>query len=174
MEKMIITPDLRVGKMLDRYPELEDLLISISPAFKKLRNPILRKTVAKVATLTQVAKTGKIPIGILVNKLREAVGQTPEEWQETETGQEIEKPEWIIKGNLVKTVDARPMLEQGEHPLELVIAEAKKLQTGEYLQLITPFLPTPLLDKLDNKSFRHWSEQQDEETWVNYVGASLR
>ena len=49
--KTEITPQTMVGDMLENYPELEDKLIEIAPVFKKLKNPILRKTVAKVATV---------------------------------------------------------------------------------------------------------------------------
>lgn len=46
-----ITPSTTVYAILDSYPELEEVLIGMAPAFKKLKNPILRNTVAKVATL---------------------------------------------------------------------------------------------------------------------------
>ncbi len=48
-----ITPDLKLGDLLDAYPELEDVLIEIAPAFRKLRNPVLRRTVAKLTSLRQ-------------------------------------------------------------------------------------------------------------------------
>ena len=51
-----ITPETKVGALLDNYPDIEELLISLSPSFKKLRSPVLRKTVAKVANLRQVAQ----------------------------------------------------------------------------------------------------------------------
>ena len=52
--KITISPKTKVGELLDAYPELENVLMAMSPAFEKLKNPILRKTVAKVATLQQV------------------------------------------------------------------------------------------------------------------------
>lgn len=48
-----ITPQTKVGELLDAFPELEETLFSLSPKFKHLKNPMLRKTVAKVATLYQ-------------------------------------------------------------------------------------------------------------------------
>ncbi len=32
-----ITPETKVGDLLDNYPDIEELLISLSPSFKKLR-----------------------------------------------------------------------------------------------------------------------------------------
>lgn len=43
---LLITPETKVGDMLDCYPELLDTLISLSDRYKNLKNPILRKTVA--------------------------------------------------------------------------------------------------------------------------------
>jgi hypothetical protein len=43
-----ILPTTKVGALLDRYPELEDILIGLAPPFKKLKNPLLRKGVAKI------------------------------------------------------------------------------------------------------------------------------
>lgn len=71
-----IHPETKVGALLDAYPELEAVLISIAPAFEKLRNPILRRTVAKVATLEQAARIGGVRVRDLVNQLRQAAGQT--------------------------------------------------------------------------------------------------
>ena len=56
-----ITSGTRVAELLSNYPETEELLIGMSPAFEKLRNPVLRRSVARVATLRQAAAVGRIP-----------------------------------------------------------------------------------------------------------------
>jgi len=50
-EPLTITPETKLGELLERYPQLEQTLLDHSPAFAKLKNPLLRRTVAKVATL---------------------------------------------------------------------------------------------------------------------------
>jgi hypothetical protein len=56
-----ITKDTRVAALLRDYPETEELLIGMSPAFTKLRNPVLRRSVARVATLGQAPWDGYLP-----------------------------------------------------------------------------------------------------------------
>lgn len=73
---MIISPKTKVGELLDTFPELESVLMEMSPAFEKLKNPLLRKTVARVATLQQIAVVGGLNVDSIVNRLRSAVGQT--------------------------------------------------------------------------------------------------
>ena len=59
-----ITAGTKVAALLSAHPELEDLLISMSPAFIKLRNPVLRRSVARVATLRQAAAVGKLDVDL--------------------------------------------------------------------------------------------------------------
>ncbi|MEO2194672.1 MAG: DUF1858 domain-containing protein [bacterium] len=41
-----ITPSTKVAELLAAYPELEAVLIGMAPPFKKLKNPVLRRSVA--------------------------------------------------------------------------------------------------------------------------------
>ena len=89
-----ILPETKVGELLDHYPELEAKLIEIAPPFKKLRNKMLRKTIAKVTTLKQAAKVGNVPLSELVNKLRNEIGQ-PEIEIDNEKAVVVQKPDWV-------------------------------------------------------------------------------
>lgn len=70
-----ILPSTSIGDLLERYPELEDVIIGMAPAFRKLKKTILRKSVGRVASLRQAAAVAGLPVGDVVNKLRSAVGQ---------------------------------------------------------------------------------------------------
>ena len=74
-KKILVTPRTRIGDLLEAYPTLEEVLIEISPVFAKLKNPMLRRTMAKVATLQQAALIGGMPVEELVNRLRKEIGQ---------------------------------------------------------------------------------------------------
>ena len=73
-DRLPITLQMKVAELLNDYPEIEDTLLSLSPAFAKLRNPVLRKTVARVTTLQQAAKVGGLNAGYLIQELRRAAG----------------------------------------------------------------------------------------------------
>jgi hypothetical protein len=75
MKTLIITPKTKVLELIETYPELEDVLIEYAPAFKNLKNPVLRRTVAKIATLQQAAAIGGVKTEELINRLRKEVGQ---------------------------------------------------------------------------------------------------
>jgi hypothetical protein len=52
---MELSNKTKIGDLLDAYPFLLEYLLAQSPKFSKLNNPILRKTVAKVASVSKAA-----------------------------------------------------------------------------------------------------------------------
>ena len=69
-----IGPETTVGALLEAYPELEGVLVGMAPVFAKLRNPVIRRTVAKVAALEQAAKIGDVSLQAMIVRLRDATG----------------------------------------------------------------------------------------------------
>lgn len=148
MDKIQITPQTRVGDFLDSFPEQEEFLISLSPAFEKLRNPILRRTIGKVATFQQVAVVGNIPLNTIINSLRKVAGQNQTDEIMSTNNNLNEKPVWFDNEKISETLDAREMLQAGQHPLAEVIKRTSGMQPGQILELITPFTPMPLIEKV--------------------------
>lgn len=152
IEQMAITPDTKVGPLLASYPQLEDVLIEISPTYRALKNPVLRKTVAKIATLRQVAKVGNVAIGTLVNQLRAAVGQPVTDAVE-DSATASARPDWAHDGQVTQRFDARDLIESGGHPLERVMRDLDRLASGGVYLLITPFVPAPMIELVEKKGF---------------------
>ncbi|HZL63416.1 MAG TPA: DUF438 domain-containing protein [Thermoleophilia bacterium] len=62
-----ITPKTTVHTLLKEHPFLLDFLAGYHPEFKKLTNPVLRKTVGRMATLDAVAEQANVPLNQLMN-----------------------------------------------------------------------------------------------------------
>lgn len=166
-EKLIITPKTKVLQVIEAYPELEDVLIGYVPAFKKLKNPILRNTVAKIATLQQAASVGNVKIEDLINHLRKHVGQDLFT-ENAGTLYNSTKPGWFSATRIDKELDAKSMLAAGEQPVNQVISDLKELADGSIYKLIAPFLPAPLIDKATSLGFQHWIVEEDKDSYVVY------
>jgi len=160
-DRLIITPKTKVLELLKNYPQLEETLQGVAPAFKKLKNPVLRKTVGKVATLQQAAAIGNVKIEDLINTLRKEVGQDFFAGNE-EMKIDTNKPDWFDETKVVSELDARSMLENGEHPVNQVISDLRKLSSGDIYKLTAPFLPAPLIDKASSLKFVHWVDKKTE------------
>ena len=104
------------------YPELEDVLIAMAPPFKKLKNPVLRRSVAKLATLQQAAAVARIPISQVLNDLRAAVGQAPLEANEhvEETDYFGNQPEWFDRTRIVMSLNERE-IDEDKMPINKVL-----------------------------------------------------
>jgi hypothetical protein len=165
-----ILPSTKVGALLDWYPELECILIRLTPVFKKLRNPLLRKGVAKVASLKHAAAVGGVPVNDLVNKLRAAVGQ--EAIVSEDASESISyfsgQPEWFAVAKIVTSIDERAV-DPNKMPIVAVLQKAARLDAGEMLELVTTFLPAPGIEIMRRKGLRVWSVQQGPELIRTYV-----
>jgi len=168
MEQLIITPRTKVYELLQAFPELEDVLIELAPVFKKLKNPVLRRTIARVTTLQQAAQVGEIPVHSLVNTLRQKVGQESLEGLAATAEGQTAKPSWLKEEKIVKRLDARPIIELGGHPLGEVLTGVGDMKTGEIFELITPFMPAPLIERVVAQGFDNWSEKRAEDHFINY------
>jgi len=148
-----ITPESRIGELLERWPGLEAVLVDLSPHFKALANPVLRRTVARVATLRQVSTVSGVPLGVLVERLRAAAGLSPADVGPEEPGAPTERPAWAVEEAVTRTLDARASIEAGEHPMPRVMADLAKLEASQVYELVTPFVPAPLLDLARGRGF---------------------
>ena len=168
MNNYIITPKSKIFDLLEAFPELEDVLINYVPEFEKIKNPVLRRTVGKIASLQQAANIGGVNVAELVNHLRSSVGQHEGDMEFEEKTYHHEVPAWFDSARIVAGLDARPMLEAGEHPVGQVIADLQKLKEGEIYQFTVPFLPAPLIDKATSLGFDHWIKEEQAELVLVY------
>ncbi len=170
MSKLIITPRTKLYDLLESYPSLEDVLIASAPQFKKLRNPVLRKTITRVTSLSQAAVIGGLNVEELVNKLRAEVGQSSIDTSDDEHSYYItDCPDWYSSEYVVNTIDIREMLHKGEQPVYEVLSELKKLKDKEILKVIAPFIPAPLLDKSLSLEYRHWLDKISDSEFLVYL-----
>lgn len=169
-QNLIITPKTKVLELIETYPELEDVLIEYAPAFKNLKNPVLRRTVARIATLQQAAAIGGVKTEELINRLRKEVGQ---EFVSGEIGPQYnyQKPEWFSEEKIVARFNASEMLAAGEHPVNQVLADLNHLEAGKIYELKAPFLTAPLIDKATSLGLQHWIDQRSNEEFYIYFFA---
>lgn len=157
---LIISPQTKVGELLDAYPELEKVLFELSPAFAKLKNPILRKTVARIASLQQAAIVGKLKVDELVNRLRKEVGQEVLQDIANDDSSIQNLPSWFDETKITIRYDATPIINAGNSPMAEILSQASLLKSDEIIELKAPFIPAPIIDKLKERGFEVFSIQK--------------
>ena len=89
---MKIDSRTKIDDLLKKYPFLADFLAGLSPRFAKLRSPILRKTIGRVATLHQVAGFGDLPLPDLLRKIQAEIKRVAQEDVEVDAGADSPEP----------------------------------------------------------------------------------
>lgn len=161
---MEITFDTKVYDVLKAYPQLLEVLITLSPRYKKLRNPILRRTITRVASLRQASALGGFTPSELVNSLRIEVGQNPisDDLIEEEVSKVV--PIWAqVEPSLY--MNATQLLDEDKNPLQIINKAYKKIKIGEVILLESDFIPSPLIDEIKKKNAIVIVTYGDNEGW---------
>ncbi|MEE9527814.1 MAG: DUF1858 domain-containing protein [Syntrophobacteria bacterium] len=163
-----ITPSTKVNDLLDTYPELEEILISIAPPFKKLKNPILRKSVARVATIKHISSVGNVPLNELINKLRMAVGQSVTDDSYEDENYFLDKPDWFSEDKISLSFNEEKLGDKDTMTLVTMLQEAKNVKEGEIIELTTRFLPAPGIDRMKSKGYSVWTVKEEDDLIKSY------
>ncbi|HRU38809.1 MAG TPA: DUF1858 domain-containing protein [Candidatus Goldiibacteriota bacterium] len=174
----IITEDDTVYDVITRHPELKEVLVRISPKYKRMYNPVIFNTVAKVTPLKKAAAVGNIYLKELLYQLNEAIGKGGEflayfksripKMQEDflkkqfapSGGKSGEKPSWMGKAVDFSEFDARAI---DEEPFSHIMKKAGSVKKGSGFVLVQKFEPAPIIAYLGTQGFEHWVEKISED-----------
>jgi len=163
-----ITLETKIADLLNDYDGMQDILIKINPKFKKLNNPVLRRTLAKIAGVRQAAVVGGMEPMDLLNQLRRAVGQAPVEGKAVEKTKVEELPKWIAN-EPKENMDANELLDKKQNPLAKSNNILRKMQNGEILLITSDFKPEPLIEEFEKNGHRVFSQEIAKDKFVTYV-----
>ncbi len=66
------------------------------------------------------------------------------------------------------TFDARVIMARGEEPREKILAAASTVGPSEGLSVISPFLPSPLIERLQADGFSARPERRGDGSWQTF------
>ena len=64
-----------------------------------------------------------------------------------------------------RTLDVRPLIARGDEPFTAIMSAASNLSADETLLLVTPFVPSPLIEKLQSEGFTARRERRGDGAW---------
>ena len=166
---MVINANTKIGAILKHNPATLEAIISISPKFEKLRNPLLRKIMVGRTSVSTASKIGGCRIEDLFAKLKPLGFETDntipiisEEKKETPDFFRSLHPEQII------VLDVRPVIAAGEDPLSAILEKIKTLQNNQVLKIQNSFEPAPLMHLLRKQGFESYVEEIDDNLVETY------
>jgi TusA-related sulfurtransferase len=160
----------RISTVLGRDPRMLDVLLACSPAFGHLRNPLLRKTMARLATVEHAARVAQIDPQVLLTRINaalagEAVPDAP--IRRIDAPAEPTRPDALSRllDDQIVECDVREDLRSGREPINRIMAAARTVSAGQALRLRAIFEPVPLYPVLARKGFAHFTERLADDDW---------
>src|ERR1035437_3935254 len=129
---MIINANTKIAAVLKQHPDALEAIISISPKFEKLRNPLLRKLMAGRASISMASKIGGCSVNDFFIKLK-PLGFAIDSDTAPLIDEKKKLPAFItsIKKDQIINLDVRPVLSSGTDPLFIILEKIKTIQTGQ-------------------------------------------
>lgn len=174
---MLITGKTKVKEALDNHPQLRELLIAMSPKFKKLNNPLFLKTVARWATFNDVSKMGDLSICAILHTLNKELGQEdelvrqfPDCIQEKKLAHEADSE---LQRPVFKNVVPFDTREREDYFLPELVEKVKKLDKEEALKIISDFDPLPLKKMLDSMEYAHFTDEVNTDLFETFIYSEI-
>ncbi len=168
---MVINKKTRIGKIIKKNPDALHTIVSLSPDFKRLLNPVLRKLVAGRTSISMASKMGKVTPKDFFTAL-EPLGFEID-WSDLNNEEEVEAepmPKYLeeLDSEMIVDFDVRQMIAEGGDPLRPIQEKIKALKAGEALKVITDFEPIPLIKVLERQGFQSHLNYVDSDTIESY------
>lgn len=154
-----INANTRISAILKEHPDALEAIISISPKFNKLRNPLLRKLVASRTSVSEASKIAGCspddffeklaPLGFANDK---TVGPNKQNEQVHALFMRNAEPA------MIEELDVRPVIESGKDPFSIITRKIKQMEPGKILKLVNSFEPVPLINILSKQDFEYYVE----------------
>lgn len=166
---MYINDKTKIAALLKHNPDALEAIVSLSPDFEKLRNPILRRLMAPRASIAMAARIGGCTVQDFFDKLRPLGFEGDTSVKEEAAPRKALPPllQAVPEEQLV-VLDVRPILAGGKDPLNLILQTVKSLKQGQVLKIVNTFEPTPLMGVLKKQGFDSYADVVGEklvETW---------
>jgi uncharacterized protein (DUF2249 family) len=167
---MIINSDTKIAAILKQNPAALDAIVSITPKFEKLRNPLLRKLMAGRTSIGMASKISGCCVTDFFKKLEPLGFEIDNTTMNVENEEKPSLPSFFksLKPGQIKEFDVRPIIDGGEDPLKLIIKKIKSIQTGEALKIINSFEPTPLILLLKKQGFESYVNKIEDQLIETY------
>ncbi len=157
---MTINANTKIASLLKHNAAALEAIVSISPKFTKLRNPILRKVIAARTSISMASKLGGCSVDDFFKKLQPLgfeIDQAAVVMKKENENKPV--PGFVnIGADKMIELDVRAVIESGKDPLDIIVKKVKTLQTGAVLKIINSFEPTPLRHLLGKQGFQSYSE----------------
>jgi len=165
---MRIDSNTKISKILKAKPEAIDIIADINTNFRKLQNPILRRSLAARVSVSDAARIGKVDVNTFLKALENIGFEVDYIDADTANKKQTNSIPPDFSNKEIVTLDVRPIIAEGKDPFGHINKVAKKIKPQQVLLIINDFEPIPLVEFLVSKNFIHWLTQDEEGNYLTY------
>lgn len=174
---MVIRPDDRVADVLRRDERLVEVFAAASPVFERLRNPGLRRVMARLVSVQQAARIAGVDAAALVDRLNAALAAAPSAAAAADlrppskasmpnpADSAVPTPLASVPPERLVDLDVRDDLRAGREPFSRIMTARQTVPPGGVLRLRAIFEPVPLYAVMQKFGFTHWTERLADDDW---------
>lgn len=141
---MTLTAETRILDIIEKHPHVLDVLVGLSSEFARLKNPFLRKTLGRRATLEHAARMSGIPLEELVGNIEKAIATGPASLSEPEGTTKIE-----VMKNIIRDLHAGASVEEQKARFSQLLQEVSAAEIAEMEQsLLQEGMPAEEIKRL--------------------------
>jgi len=170
---MKINENTKVSDLINYNEASIEAIATINKRFIKLKNPVLRKVMAKRVSISAAAKIGGATVGDFYKVLK-PLGfevETIEFDKNIDTNikykfsrMNIEK----LDASKITELDVRDEIASGRDPFAIIMDALKVMPTSNTLKLINVFEPIPLINKLNKKGYETFVDNSVDGVVITY------
>ncbi len=157
---MKINKHSKISDIINCNAEAIHAIARVNQNFRKLKNPILRRLLARHITIEDAAKIGNTNANTLLQTL-EQIGFDVE-YEQNNTEIDLNEKNIKMNNKTVIEFDARPMLAGGTDPFNAIAEKTKVLKPEEALLVINTFEPIPLINKYEANGWKTKVERPED------------
>jgi len=163
---MKINQHTKIIELIRHNEAVVNAIAELRPAFRKLKNPVLRKILSSRVNIYQASKLG----GCTVNEFFKSIEAFGFEI-ENESSNSITNNEtpFDIHPKKIIDLDIDNFLNSQKDPFPIIFMELRKSKPGEVICISSAFDPLPLKDLLAAKRVRFFSDQGEEGRILTYI-----
>ena len=162
---MLVNAKTKISDLIKYDKKAIDVIASINPLFRKLKNPFLRKLLAPRVNVANAAGIGGVSVNDFLQKLNlngfEVELNEINTEQESKLIKEIDNLNVMERKNIVE-FDVRPILDSGVDPFDAIMSKLKQMNDDQTLLIINTFEPIPLLNILKRKGYEYEVERPEQ------------
>ncbi len=143
-KKPIIARD-NIKETLDKHEELKDILIALSPKFKKMQSPVLYNTLARFATFKDAAKLTGLTVCEILHTINKHLGTEKELSKAMPECISMHKEDLLPQGEEINWEETNERYILNEASREDLIERISNLEQGENIVILSVEEPTILI-----------------------------